>query len=111
MFSASTTAARERLSRRAKRLRGAVWRRIWRVKLRRRWIRCRGNNFMKKILFLFLILSQAAFAQVAVPRYEVEMLKNPNSGGKDTREVNAILVFEKEALRITSRRKKETYKE
>src|SRR5688572_9221912 len=66
---------------------------------------------MKKILFLILILSQAAFAQLAVNRYEAEMLKNPNSGGKDTREVNAILVFEKDVLRITSRRKKEVFKE
>lgn len=57
------------------------------------------------------MLSQAAFAQLTVNRYEAEMLKNPNSGGKDTREVNAILVFEKDALKITSRRKKEVFKE
>jgi hypothetical protein len=66
---------------------------------------------MKKILFLILILAQAALAQVSVPRYEAEMLKNPNSGGKDTREVNAVLVFEKDALLINSRRRKETFKE
>lgn len=66
---------------------------------------------MKKILFLILILSQAAFAQLAVNRYEAEMLKNPNKGGKDTREVNAIMVFEKDALQITSRRKREIFKQ
>lgn len=66
---------------------------------------------MKKILFLILMLSQAAFAQLAVNRYEAEMLKNPNSGGKDTREVNAVLVFEKDVLKITSRRKKDVFKE
>ena len=66
---------------------------------------------MKKILFMLLVLSQAAFAQVSVNRYEAEMLKNPNKGGKDTREVNAVMIFEKDALKITSRRSKETFKE
>lgn len=66
---------------------------------------------MKKIIFLILILTQIAFAQNSPNRYEVEMLKNPNKGGKDTREVNAILVFEKDALKVISRRKKEIYKE
>jgi len=65
---------------------------------------------MKKIIFLILILSQAALAQT-VNRYEAEILKNPNKGGKDTREVNAVLIFEKDVLRIDSRRKKETFKE
>lgn len=66
---------------------------------------------MKKIIFLILLLSQAAFAQLTVNRYEAEMLKNPNKDGKDTREVNAVLVFEKDALKITSRRSRETFKE
>ncbi len=66
---------------------------------------------MKKVIFLLLLLSQTAFAQTAPSRYEAEMLKNPNKGGKDTREVNAILVFEKDVLKILSRRKKEVYKE
>jgi ATP sulfurylase len=66
---------------------------------------------MKKILLLILLLSQAAFAQLAVSRYEAEMLKNPNKNGKDTREVNAVLVFEKEILKIVSRRSREVFKE
>ena len=66
---------------------------------------------MKKILFIILMLSQAVLAQSTVNRYEAEMLKNPNSAGKDTREVNAIIVFEKDTLKITSRRKREVFKE
>jgi len=66
---------------------------------------------MKKILFIILILSQAALAQVSLNRYEVETLKNPNKGGKDTREVNAVLVFEKDVLKIISRRKPVIFKE
>ena len=57
-----------------------------------------------------MIFASAAAAQT-VNRYEAEMLKNPNKGGKDTREVNAVLIFEKEILRVDSRRKKETFKE
>jgi hypothetical protein len=66
---------------------------------------------MKKLIFFMLILSQIAFAQTAPNKYEAEMLKNPNRGGKDTREVNAVLVFEKDVLKIISRRKNETFKE
>ncbi len=61
---------------------------------------------MKKLLFLILILSQCTFAQVSLNRYEVEILMNPNKGGKDTREVNSVLVFEKDTVKIISRRKK-----
>lgn len=61
---------------------------------------------MKKIIFLILILSQMTFAQISLNRYEVETLINPNKGGKDTREVNAVLVFEKDSVKIISRRKK-----
>jgi hypothetical protein len=61
---------------------------------------------MKKLIFLILILSQITFAQVSLNRYEVEILMNPNKGGKDTREVNAVLVFEKDLVKIISRRKK-----
>lgn len=57
------------------------------------------------------LFSQIATAQVTPNRYEAEMLKNPNDGGKDTREVNALLIFEKDALKIVSRRKKEVYRE
>jgi hypothetical protein len=66
---------------------------------------------MKKLIFFMLILSQIAFAQNTPNKYEAEMLKNPNRGGKDTREVNAVLVFEKDVLKIISRRKNETFKE
>lgn len=68
---------------------------------------------MKKpiVLLLIVLLWQASFAQLSGSRYEVEILKNPNKGGKDTREVNAVLIFEKEALKIISRRKKEVFKE
>jgi hypothetical protein len=66
---------------------------------------------MRKIIFIFLILSQIAFAQTSARRYEAELVKNPNKGGKDTREVNAVLVFEKDVLKIISRRKKEVFKE
>lgn len=65
---------------------------------------------MKRLIFLLMIFASAAAAQT-VNRYEAEMLKNPNKGGKDTREVNAVLIFEKEILRVDSRRKKETFKE
>ncbi len=68
---------------------------------------------MKKLLILLiLMLSQMTFAQSSLNRYEVETLMNPNKGGKDTREVNAVLVFEKESVKIISRRKKGlTYKD
>ena len=62
---------------------------------------------MKKLVFLILILSQITFAQVSLNRYEVEVLMNPNVGGKDTREVNSVLVFEKDSVKIVSRRKKD----
>lgn len=70
-----------------------------------------------KILFAFLtFLTFAQFSLVTAQekpnRYETEYLTNPNSGKKDTREVNAVLVFEKDSLKIYSRRKKdELFKE
>ena len=66
---------------------------------------------MKHTIVLTLILqfvTTSAFGQAA---YEVELLKNPNAGGKDTREVNAVLLFEKEGIKIQSRRSKEIFKE
>jgi hypothetical protein len=68
---------------------------------------------MKKALVLTLILqftSTYLFAQ-SPNRYEVETLANPNAGKKDTREVNAVLIFEKNGFRIQSRRNKEVFKE
>ncbi len=71
---------------------------------------------MKFLIGLLLFLSFAQFsnlaAQNAANLYETEILMNPNPGGKDTREVNAVLVFEKDSLKIYSRRKKDKiYKE
>ena len=67
-----------------------------------------------KILFAFLLLITLAqfsnlAAQTSPNRYETEYLTNPNPGKKDTREVNAVLVFEKDSLKIYSRRKKTNY--
>ncbi len=62
-----------------------------------------------------MIISFASFAnlsaQTPLNRYESELLTNPNPGKKDTREVNAVLVFEKDSLKIYSRRTKELFKE
>ena len=69
---------------------------------------------MKRIIVLTLIvqfITSSAFGQTAAVPFEVEMLKNPNEGRKDTREVNAVLVFEKDGIRIQSRRSKEIFKE
>src|SRR5215218_7861157 len=69
---------------------------------------------MKPTIVLTLILqfiAASAFGQTALNRYEVEWLTNPNAGKKDTREVNAILMFEKDGIRIQSRRSKEIFKE
>ncbi len=43
-------------------------------------------------------------------KYEVEILKNRGLGNRDTREVNAILIFEKDFLTVKSRRNNEVYK-
>jgi len=69
---------------------------------------------MKKlILFSLIVLMHAStvFSQTSPNRYEVELLMNPNPGRKDTREVNAVIVFEKESVKIFSRRKNEVFKE
>jgi hypothetical protein len=70
---------------------------------------------MKKIvgLLLILLLTQAPFlsAQAKLNRYEVEILANPNTGKKDTRQVNAVLIFDAETMKIQSRRKDEYFKE
>jgi hypothetical protein len=69
---------------------------------------------MKRTIVLTLILQfmgTSALGQAAPHRYEVEILTNPNAGRKDTREVNAVLVFEKDGIRIQSRRSKEIFKE
>ncbi|MEP6705222.1 MAG: hypothetical protein ABJB34_10500 [Acidobacteriota bacterium] len=69
---------------------------------------------MKRTIVLTLILqfiTTAAMGQSASNRYEVELLMNPNAGKKDTREVNAVLIFEKDGIKIQSRRSKEIFKE
>lgn len=69
---------------------------------------------MKRTIVLTLILHFAittVFGQTARNRYEVEMLDNPNAGKKDTREVNAVLVFEEGAIKIQSRRSSKIFRE
>ena len=56
-------------------------------------------------------MTGSALGQEARNRYEVEWLTNPNAGKKDTREVNAVLTFERDGIRIQSRRSKEVFKE
>jgi hypothetical protein len=64
-------------------------------------------------LLLIIILAQApfGFAQAKLNRYEVEILANPNPGKKDTRQVNAVLTFEAESMKMQSRRNNEYFKE
>ena len=66
---------------------------------------------MKRIIVLTLILqlmTGSVLAQAEPNRYEVEILTNPNAGKKDTREVNAVLIFEKDGIKIQSRRSRTT---
>src|SRR5262245_61089715 len=58
-----------------------------------------------------LLVSRFAFPQSSPNRYEVETLRNPNPGKKDTREVNAVLIFDKDVIKVQSRRSKEVFKE
>jgi len=69
---------------------------------------------MKRTIVLTLIIQfivASALGQSGPNRYEAEMLANPNAGKKDTREVNAVLVFEKDGVKIRSRRSKEIFRE
>jgi hypothetical protein len=69
---------------------------------------------MKRTILLTLVLQfivTSGFGQKAVSRYEVEILANPNAGRKDTREVNAVLIFEKDGIKVQSRRSREIFKE
>jgi hypothetical protein len=63
------------------------------------------------ILTLILLITDSAMGQATPNRYEVEILKNPNAGRKDTREVNSVLIFEPDAVKIQSRRSNEIFKE
>ena len=68
---------------------------------------------MKKFIIIALILAQFSFvfAQTSPAIYEVEIMISKGAGKRDSREVNAIVVFEKETVKIKSRRKSEVYKE
>ena len=68
---------------------------------------------MKKLIIItqILFLFSSVFAQSSLNSYEAEILMNPNKGGKDTREVNAVIMFEKDSLKIVSRRKNKVFKE
>ena len=59
----------------------------------------------------FQLIAISVLGQAVRNRYEVEWLTNPNAGKKDTREVNAVLMFEKDGIRIQSRRSREIFKE
>jgi hypothetical protein len=63
------------------------------------------------MLSLLLLPTRVLTQAPAATRYEVEVLKNPNAGGKDTREVNAVLIFENDRIKVQSRRSKEVFKE
>ncbi len=70
------------------------------------------KRFMKPIVLIFIFTLSAfgsVFAQQSI--YEAEILSNPNRAGKDTREVNATLSFEKDSIKIFSRRRNIIFKE
>jgi len=69
------------------------------------------NKIDALILTVLLLIQTSGFAQSLPNHYEVETLANRNPGKKDTREVNAILIFEKDGLKIRSRRSAEVFKE
>lgn len=70
---------------------------------------------MKKLIAITLLttflLPIGGLAQTTKNRYEVELFANPNPGRKDTREVNAVLIFDNDVVRIQSRRNKTVFKE
>ncbi|MCC6328586.1 MAG: hypothetical protein IT174_08720 [Acidobacteria bacterium] len=63
------------------------------------------------LLIGLLIHVPFSFAQEKVNRYEVEILANPNPGKKDTRQVNAVMMFEADSVKIRSRRTGKYFKE
>lgn len=62
-------------------------------------------------LIVLILLPTFGFGQLTPNQYEVEMLTNPNPGKKDTREVNSVLIFEKDSVKIRSRRSSTIFKE
>ncbi|MGD9564443.1 MAG: hypothetical protein AB7F88_19520 [Pyrinomonadaceae bacterium] len=63
------------------------------------------------VLIALLVHVPFGLSQAGPNRYEVEILTNPNPGKKDTRQVNAVLIFDTEGLRIQSRRSNEVFKD
>lgn len=66
------------------------------------------------ILFLAVVLLVGGLpisAQQKASTYEAEFLSNPNKSRKDTREVNAVLIFENDSVRIISRRGSQVFRE
>ena len=70
---------------------------------------------MKQFLLLSAVFclfgALPVLAQPSVSRYETELLSNPNKGQKDTREVNAVLIFENDVVKIVSRRSLQIFKQ
>lgn len=58
-----------------------------------------------------LILSQIVFTQHSPSKYEVEILINPNKDGKDTCQITAVIIFDKDSIIFFSRRKNKVLKE
>jgi hypothetical protein len=72
-----------------------------------------SNRAHERIIVFTLIvqlIASSALGQKASVPFEVELLMNPNAGRKDTREVNAVLVFEADGIRVQSRRSREVFK-
>ncbi len=64
---------------------------------------------MNKSIYFFIFLlgfTVFSFAQTKVNQYEIEILESASNDNKDTREINSVIVFEKENFVIKSRRKK-----
>lgn len=67
---------------------------------------------MKIIMIAFILVQvSSVFAQTSPNLYEVEILISKGAGNRDTREVNAVVIFEKETVKIKSRRNAEIFKE
>ncbi len=63
------------------------------------------------IIFAVLVLALTTFGQsMSFQKYEVEILENRGLGKRDTREINAIIMFEKDSLIVKSRRNKTVFK-
>jgi len=70
-----------------------------------------AKSLIVETLLVLLFASRFVFPQSLETHYEVEALRNPNHGKKDTREVNAVLIFDKDVIKVQSRRSKEVFNE